>query len=97
MSVKKFNIVLTLIVLISSICGTAQAQAIYYVDADAAPNGNGKSWQTAFKHLQDALYNPNLLPGDEILVADGIYNPDQNSFTKDLKKHFKKKGFHISS
>ncbi len=47
-----------------------------YVDADASPGGNGANWATAYKHLQDAL---NIaLNGNEILVAQGIYKPDQD-------------------
>lgn len=49
----------------------------WYVD-DNAPdaNGDGTSWENAFKYLQDALNNPALQSGDEIRVAQGLYKPD---------------------
>ena len=48
-----------------------------YVDDDAPPDGDGTSWDTAFKHLQDALAV--VLPGQEIRVAQGTYWPDQDN------------------
>jgi hypothetical protein len=50
-------------------------QAIIYVDDDAPGGGNGRTWQTAYNCLQDALNV--ALSGDEIWVAQGIYKPDQ--------------------
>jgi parallel beta-helix repeat protein len=50
---------------------------IIYVDDDAAPSGDGKSWETAFTYLQDALAT--ALSGDEIHVAQGVYKPDQGA------------------
>jgi len=65
-----------LIVLTTSICSTAEAKPIY-VDADAAPGGDGTSWVNAYKYLQDALNEPPT-SGDEIWVAAGTYKPDQD-------------------
>ncbi|KPL08093.1 hypothetical protein AMJ86_01930 [bacterium SM23_57] len=65
---------LMLIILFSMACPTP-AQIIY-VDDDAASGGNGQSWATAYKHLQDAL---TAATSDEIWVAEGIYRPDENS------------------
>ncbi len=48
-----------------------------YVDAAAAPGGNGASWESAFVDLQpalDAIADPNA-PAMEIWVARGIYTP----------------------
>jgi predicted outer membrane repeat protein len=50
---------------------------VIYVDANAAPGGDGLTWGTAYKYLQDALYKPPT-SGDEIWVAAGIYKPDQD-------------------
>ncbi|MBN2210057.1 MAG: hypothetical protein JW709_01560, partial [Sedimentisphaerales bacterium] len=48
----------------------------WYVDADVAQSGNGRSWQQAFKTLREALVNPNLQAYDDhIWVAGGTYKP----------------------
>ena len=56
----------------------AQSQTIIFVDDDAAPGGDGSSWDTAFRHLQDAL-DPGIdgpRAPVEIRVAQGVYFPD---------------------
>ena len=53
-----------------------QAQTIIYVDDDASLDGDGTSWETAFKYLQDALAVATA--GDEIRLAQGVYKPDQD-------------------
>ncbi len=50
---------------------------VIYVDAStpaAAADQDGRSWESAFKHLQDALA---LVDGHEIRVAGGTYYPDE--------------------
>ena len=53
---------------------------VVYVDDDAPPGGDGRSWATAWRHLQDGLAAANA-PGAarpaEIRVAQGIYRPDR--------------------
>jgi len=71
-NVKKY--VLTAVFVVALLCATAAADVIY-VDADAA-GGDGTSWGTAYKYLQDALYKPPT-GGDQIWVAEGTYKPDQ--------------------
>ncbi len=56
-----------------------QGIQILYVDDDAAQFGNGTSWATAFKYLQDALFNA-VAPA-EIRVAQGIYKPHLNTYS----------------
>jgi hypothetical protein len=52
---------------------------IIYVDDDADPCGDGLSWETAYKYLQDALYNSASNPDvNEIRVARGVYKPDMD-------------------
>ena len=51
----------------------ATAQAVYYVDADAAPGGDGTSWSTAFDALPDALAVAQA--GDAVWIAAGTYVP----------------------
>ncbi|MHC4316199.1 MAG: choice-of-anchor Q domain-containing protein, partial [Planctomycetota bacterium] len=52
-----------------------------YVDADASVGGDGSGWPAAFKYMQDALRA--AVSGDVILVANGIYKPDQDSAQPD--------------
>jgi len=47
-----------------------------YVDASAAPGGNGQSWATAFRYLQDALDQTVSGRGDDVWIAAGTYFPD---------------------
>jgi len=62
-------------------CGLSCAMAsstygvVRRVDTTAAIGGNGASWPTAFKHLNDAIAV--AVSGDEIWVAQGTYRPDQ--------------------
>ena len=52
-------------------------QEVKYVDADAAGDNDGSSWEDAFNCLQDALSAASL--GDEIRVAQGVYRPDEDT------------------
>jgi hypothetical protein len=51
----------------------ARAQSVRYVDDDAPAGGDGTSWATAYRYLQDAIGGT----ATEIRVARGIYRPDQ--------------------
>ena len=59
------------------------AGSVLYVDDDAEPGGDGQSWETAFRFLQDAL-DAAQSPGgpgaevEEIHVAQGLYLPDRD-------------------
>ncbi|MEM1330549.1 MAG: GC-type dockerin domain-anchored protein [Planctomycetota bacterium] len=52
---------------------------IVYVDDDAPLGGDGRSWDTAFRYLQDGFY---LAQDDEsvteIRIAGGVYRPDED-------------------
>ena len=59
-----------------TIKGAGPMAAAYHVDRDApGPAHDGATWKTAFLTLQDALAVAGS--GDEILVAEGVYKPDQ--------------------
>ncbi len=62
-----------------AISSVAQAGAIRFVDDDASPGGDGQSWNTAYRFLQDALFDA---AGDatinELRIGQGIYKPDQD-------------------
>jgi hypothetical protein len=53
-------------------CATAAGE-VFFVDANASTGGDGTTWETAYKYLQDVL--DNALKGDEIWVAAGVYKP----------------------
>ena len=57
---------------------TAQAGNVLYVDDDAPLGGNGQTWGTAYRFLQDALADAEASGGvvDEIRVGQGSYRPD---------------------
>ncbi len=44
----------------------------WYVDASVADSGDGKSWETAFKSIQEGI-NAASDAGDTVIVAQGTY------------------------
>ncbi|MBP7051757.1 MAG: hypothetical protein KBE65_12140 [Phycisphaerae bacterium] len=53
---------------------------VIYVDGDAPPGGDGISWITAYRFLQDALTDAKAAgEAVEIRVAQGTYKPDRSS------------------
>ena len=53
-----------------ALVSTVQAKTIY-VDGNASAGGDGSSWASAHKYLQDALAG--VASGDEIWVAEGMF------------------------
>ena len=47
-----------------------------YVDASAPLGGDGSSWETAYRYLQDGLERAQ--GGDIIGIAEGVYYPDED-------------------
>lgn len=66
--------VIGLLVWMLSFAAVGVGQTVLYVDADAPPLGNGRSWATAFDLLQFALAFAD--ESTEIWVAEGTYLPD---------------------
>ncbi|MCK4341939.1 MAG: right-handed parallel beta-helix repeat-containing protein [Phycisphaerae bacterium] len=57
-----------------------------YVDADAPLGGDGTSWDSAFKYLQDALHT--AVAGDEIRVGGGLgAGGATKTYKPDLSEH----------
>jgi hypothetical protein len=61
------------------LCTPATVGSVLYVDDDAPPAGDGQSWATAYRFLQDALADADASGGDvtDIRVAQGLYRPDR--------------------
>jgi hypothetical protein len=58
----------------------AAAGTTIYVDDDAPPGGDGATWSTAYRFLQDALAQPDI---SEIRVAQGRYLADHSEADPD--------------
>jgi len=77
---KNLNIRLATVCLSFLQALAAPAVTILYVDANAPTPGDGRSWLTAYKYLQDALADANAAPKPiEIRVAQGTYRPDEDA------------------
>ena len=64
----------------SLVCG---AGSVVHVDDDAPPGGDGASWDTAYRFLQDGLTSAAKGGATEIHVAQGIYKPDRDEANRD--------------
>ena len=72
----RLQITLSVVVLAFTLA-TASGQTVLYVDDDAALGGDGLSWPTAYRYLQDALSAAEQDPTvTETRVAGGLYRPD---------------------
>ena len=61
------------LLLLQPLAARACGGGVICVDADAPTGGNGQTWGTAYKYLQDALAA--ATGGSEIWVAEGLYKP----------------------
>ncbi len=74
---RQSNVVAAICAALISICPVTYGRIIY-VDGDAPGPGDGTSWQTAYKFLQDALAQAESLQTPvEIRVAQGLYKPER--------------------
>jgi len=72
------------VVMTLGVVSAAGGQAVLYVDDDAPPEGDGLSWETAYRFLQDALVAAEPGSGvEEIRVAQGVYQPDRFEWAPD--------------
>ena len=67
------------LVFLSLLSFSALQANIIYVDSNAATGGNGTSWETAIKYLQDALDVTVSGRGDQVWIAQGTYYPDDGA------------------
>ncbi len=56
----------------------AHGGGVRYVDDDAPPGGDGTTWNTAYRFLQDALTDASGGVVMEIRVGQGTYKPDRD-------------------
>jgi len=71
-------LLVSVITLMSFFSGAAWADSTIYTDAAAPAGGNGRSWETAFRHLQNAVAASSTAEKPvEIRIAQGLYKPDQ--------------------
>jgi hypothetical protein len=56
-----------------------------YVDDDAPPGGDGLTWDTAFRFLQDALAYASAPANGvtDVHIAQGVYKPDHDELHPD--------------
>ncbi len=64
-----------------SVVDVELTEPVLYVRADAPANGDGKSWRTAYRDLQDALNMAACARSvvEQIWVTRGTYRPDRGS------------------
>jgi len=73
---RGISLILTVVGLMA---GSLCSAEILYVDDDAAFGGDGRSWRTAYRFLQDALTEAAMSAKPvELRIAQGVYRPDQN-------------------
>lgn len=75
-------VLISVLSLVNALSALAGADTIICVDDDVRLGGDGKSWASAHRFLQDAIKDAEGLPPGmtvEIRVAQGIYKPDRNS------------------
>jgi predicted outer membrane repeat protein len=76
MSIRRASIVtgsIFTVALVWSIASAFAATRVVYVDAHAKSGGTGRSWNDAYRSLDDALRAART--GDQVWVADGTYTP----------------------
>ncbi len=65
------------------ISSAAHGGGLLFVDDDAPPGGDGTTWDTAYRFLQDALTDASGGRISEVRVAQGVYQPDRDEANPD--------------
>lgn len=63
--------------ILACVLASPSADTVLYVDDDAAADGDGASWATAYRHLQDALAHAKKDGVTSIRVGQGTHRPDE--------------------
>ena len=74
---------LTVLAASMATAAAAYGGGVLHVDDDAPPGGDGASWETPYRFLQDALVTAGKGGVDEIRVAQGLYRPDRDEANPD--------------
>ncbi|MHC5008230.1 MAG: hypothetical protein ACYTGF_12810, partial [Planctomycetota bacterium] len=77
---RRFATVLTATLTAAGVSAAAHAGPVVYVDDDAPAGGDGQSWFTAYRFLQDGLAWASNPENNVVLVsvAGGTYTPDRD-------------------
>ncbi len=70
-----------------AISSAAHGGGVLYVDDDAPPGGDGTSWNTAYRFLQDALTDACGGGIAEIRVGQGTYTSDRDEANSRQSAH----------
>ena len=84
MQTRNIRTVMCLSTILAVLVLPTTADAMLFVDDDAAAGGDGTSWGTAYQFLQDALSAAGSDPSiTEIRVAQGTHKPDRDEMNPD--------------
>ena len=73
----------TAFVMMLTLTAAVHAGSVLFVDDDARPGGDGTTWDTAYRFLQDALADAAQGGVNQIRVAQGVYQPDRTEASPD--------------
>ena len=72
--------IVSVITVLSVVISPVWGGAVIYVDDDASLGGDGLSWETAYRYLQDGLFRAKEIDKPvEIRIGQGIYKPDRGA------------------